>query len=80
MYELGDQGVLLKNTAEDAGTPASNVPSTCFALKIGTHVHASYGDGVIIGAQCTPGELTQYRVEKKNGEHFWGQRDELAPR
>jgi hypothetical protein len=30
-----------------------------------------------MGAQCTPGELTQYRIEKQDGERFWAQRGEL---
>ena len=31
-----------------------------------------YGEGVIIGTQCTPAQLTQCRVEKLDGELFWG--------
>ncbi len=32
---------------------------------------------VVVGAQCTPGQLTQYRVERADGERFWAQQDEL---
>jgi murein endopeptidase len=41
-------------------------------------VRAAYGEGTIIGAQCTPHELTQYRIEKKDGERFWAQASELT--
>jgi len=36
-----------------------------------------YGEGVTASAQCTPGQLTQYRVQKSDGELFWAQRGEL---
>jgi quercetin dioxygenase-like cupin family protein len=77
VYELTAQGVLMKAMAEDPGQLVTNVPHDCFALKLGTSVRGSYGEGVIIGAQCTPSELTQYRIEKKDGQRFWAQRDQL---
>ena len=77
VYELTAHGVLTKTGPEDPGRPVSTVPKDCFALKLGTRVHGSLGDGVVVGAQCTPGELTQYRVEKPGGARFWGQGDEL---
>jgi hypothetical protein len=77
MYELADKGVLLKTSAREAGSPVSTSPKGCFVLKLGTPVRGSYGEGVVVGAQCTPGQLTQYRVEKADGELFWAQRDEL---
>jgi quercetin dioxygenase-like cupin family protein len=43
-------------------------------------VHGSLGEGEVIGAQCTPGELTQYRIQKQNGERFWGQATDLEVR
>lgn len=79
-YQLTDHGVLLSTSANLPGTPASTVPSGCFDLKLGTHAHGALGDGVIVGAQCTPGQLTQYRIEKPNGELFWGQREQLTAR
>lgn len=77
MYELSDKGVLLKTSAGDPGrlTPAS--PEGCFALVLGARVRSGYGEGVIAGAQCTPGQITQYRIQKSDGELFWAQRDEL---
>jgi hypothetical protein len=77
VYELTDKGVLMKTGAEDPGRPAPMSPDGCFALKLGSSVRSGYGEGVVVGAQCTPGELTQYRVEKPDGERFWAQRDEL---
>jgi len=77
VYELTDHGVLLKATSEDPGHPVSSTPPDCFVLKLGAHVRGSYGDGAVIGAQCSPGELTQYRVDGRNGQRFWAQRQEL---
>jgi len=64
-------------TAVDPGRPTPTSPDGCFVLKLGTPVRGSYGEGLVVGAQCTPGELTQYRIEKPDGERFWAQRDEL---
>ena len=77
VYELTNHGVLFKTKAEDPGRAVSTAPPNCFSLTLGTRVHGSYGEGVVIGAQCTPEELTQYRIEKQDGQHFWAQRDEL---
>jgi hypothetical protein len=77
MYELSDKGVVLKVTAGDPGRPVSTSPKDCFVFKLGTHVQGGKGDAVIVGAQCTPGQLTQYRVERQDGELFWAQRDAL---
>jgi hypothetical protein len=77
MYELVDKGVLLKTSAGDPGRPVATNPEGCFVLKLGDRVRGGHGDGVVIAAQCTPGELTQYRVEKPDGELFWAQRPEL---
>jgi len=78
VYELTDKGVLLKASANDPGRRAELSPEGCFALKLGTRVRGSHGEGAIVGAQCTPGELTQYRIEKPDGERFWAQRGELS--
>jgi hypothetical protein len=78
IYELTDKGVLLGASAAEPGRPTPTSPPDCFALKLGTRVRGSYGEGVVVGAQCTPGQLTQYRVEKSDGERFWAQRDELS--
>lgn len=78
MYEISDQGIVLKVAAGDHGRPVSESPQGCFLLKLGTHVKGGTGEGVVVGAQCTPGQLTQYRVEMADGELFWAQRDELT--
>jgi hypothetical protein len=77
MYELTDKGVLLETSPVEPGRPAATTPPGCFFLKLGTHARGSYGEGVVVGAKCTPGQLTQYRVEKADGDCFWAQRDEL---
>jgi hypothetical protein len=77
VYELTDKGVLLKVSAGDAGSPVPTTPDGCFDLKVGTPVRGSYGEGMVVGAQCAPGQLTQYRVERADGERFWALRDEL---
>lgn len=80
IYELTDKGFLLGTSAAEPGRSAPTAPPGCFNLKLGAHVHGSDGEGVIIGAQCTPGQLTQYRIKKSNGDRFWAQRDELHTR
>jgi len=77
IYELTDKGFLLKEYSMVPGSPTPTSPPGCFVLKLGDRVRASYGEGVVVEAQCTPGQLTQYRVEKQDGERFWAQRDEL---
>lgn len=78
VYSLTDEGVLLSTSAADAGRPSSTFPTGCFDLKLGSHARGTYGEGVVIGAECTPGQLTQYRIEKPNGERFWAVREELT--
>jgi hypothetical protein len=77
MYELSSQGVSLKASAGDPGRPVRSSPPGCFALKVGAAVHGSLGDGVVAGAQCTPEQITQYRVERPDGEIYWAQREQL---
>jgi hypothetical protein len=80
VYALTDQGVLLETSPDESGSPTSASPPGCFALKLGARVRSNYGEGVVVGARCTPGQLTQYRIEKPDREHFWAQRDELNTR
>lgn len=77
-YELTDKGVSLKTIVTEPAQPTSTSPPDCFALKLGTRVRGRYGEGVVVAGQCTPGQLTQYRIEKPDGDHFWAQRDELG--
>ncbi|HET8923443.1 MAG TPA: cupin domain-containing protein [Candidatus Acidoferrum sp.] len=78
VYELTDKGVLLETSAAEPGRPTATSPSGCFALKLGARVHGSYGEGIVVAAQCTPGQLTQYRVERSDGERSWAQSNELS--
>lgn len=80
IYELTEKGILLETSAAEPGRATSTSPLGCFELNLGTHVRASYGEGVVVAAQCTPGQLTQYRIEKPNGDRFWAQREELNTR
>ncbi len=78
MYELFEKGVLLKTTAGDPGRLVPTNPEGCFVVKVGARVRGEHGEGVIVGAQCTPGQLTQYRVEKSDGDLFWAEREQLT--
>lgn len=78
LYELTDKGVLLSTSAAVPGRPTATVPGGCFDLKLGEHARAGLGEGTVVGAQCTPGQLTQYRIEKNDGERFWAVRAELT--
>jgi hypothetical protein len=79
MYALTDQGILVVKSASEPGQPTLNAPVGCFELTLGARACGMLGEGKIIGAQCTPGELTQYRIEKPDGERFWAVREELKP-
>jgi hypothetical protein len=78
IYELTNKGILLGTSAAEPGRSTSTSPPDCFALKLGARVRGSYGEGIVVAAQCTPGQLTQYRVERSDGERFWAQGDELS--
>ena len=77
LYELTENGVLISTSAAIPGHPTPTSPPNCFELALGVRVSAKYGEGVVVGAQCTPGELTQYRIQTSTGARFWVQRDEL---
>ncbi len=77
VYKLTDKGILLQTFANELGHPTPTSPSGCFVFKLGDRVRGSSSEGIVVEAQCTPGQLTQYRVERPFGEHFWAQRDQL---
>jgi hypothetical protein len=80
VYELTEKGTFLLEYLLVPGTPTQSSPSDCFAWKIGTRVHGDAGEGVVIGARCSPAnQLTQYSVRKPNGERFWATFQELKP-
>jgi hypothetical protein len=78
LYALTEAGVLLSTSAADPGRPASTFPAGCFDMKLGSRTSGTRGEGVVIGAECTPGQLTQYRIQEQNGELFWAVRQELT--
>lgn len=78
VYELTDKGVFLLTSLLQPGIPTSSSPPDCFAVRIGTRVHGDRGAGMVVGARCSPAnELTQYWVQKPNGERFWAALQEL---
>jgi hypothetical protein len=80
VYELTDHGVFVLTSLLQHGKPAQSSPPDCFALKIGEPVRGDAGEGVVVGARCSPANrLTQYWVGKPNGERFWAAVQELKP-
>ena len=72
VYQLTDKGVLFKPSLVKPGVPTSSSPPDCFRLKIGAQVHGERGDGIVVGALCSPAnQFTQYWIQKPNGERFW---------
>ena len=81
VYELTDKGVFVLKSLLGPGTPAQSIPPNCFALKIGEQVQGDRGEGAVVAARCSPAnQLTQYWIQKNNGERFWARREELKPR
>ena len=78
VYELNGEGVFLLTSLLRPGTPTTSAPSNCFTLKVGAHVHATRGEGAVVGARCSPAnKLTQYWIQKPTGERFWATLPEL---
>lgn len=77
-YELTDKGILLLTYLLRPGMPTDSAPPDCFAWKIGMHVRGEAGEGLVIGARCSPANhLTQYWVRRPNGDQFWAPFQEL---
>jgi hypothetical protein len=44
-------------------------------------VRGEAGGGIVVGARCSPSnQITQYWVQKANGERFWASFQELKTR
>ena len=72
VYELSSKGVLSKPSLLKPGVPTSSSPPECFKLTIGTRMRGERGEGVVVGALCSPAnQFTQYWIKKTNGERFW---------
>ena len=81
VYELNADGVFLLTSLLLPGRPTSSSPSNCFALKINAKVSGDAGEGLVVGARCSPSnQITQYWVQQSNGERFWATFQELIAR
>lgn len=80
VFIWNEAGVFLSKSAVSVGTPTDAPPVSCFPLKLGSHVRSRDREGIIIGAECTPGQLTQYRIESLEGKRFWAMQQEMATR
>lgn len=78
VFELSNKGVLAKPSLLKPGVATSSSPPDCFKLKIGAHMHGAKGEGVVVGALCSPANhFTQYWIMKSNGDRFWAPGQEL---
>ena len=78
-FELTPQGVTLLTSPLLPGTPTTSYPADCFPVKMGATVSSDRGEGVVIGARCSPAnQITEYWVKKSNGERFWATLQELG--
>ena len=81
VFELTSNGVLSKPSLLKPGVPTSSSPPDCFKLAIGAHMQGARGEGVVVGALCSPAnQFTQYWIKKPNGERFWATLNDLNPR
>jgi hypothetical protein len=72
VYELTDKGVFSLTSLLLPGHAISSSPPTCFALKINAKVSGALGAGRVVGARCSPtNRITEYWVQKSNGQRFW---------
>ena len=81
VYELTEKGVFSLTSLLAPGRLTSSSPPDCFALKIKAKVRGEAGEGLVVGARCSPSnQITQYWVQKSNGERFWATLQELRAR
>ena len=72
VYQLTDKGVLSKLSLLKPGVPTSSSPPDCFTLKVGAHVRGERGEGIVVGALCSPAnQFTQYWIRQPNSERYW---------
>jgi hypothetical protein len=80
VYELTSKGVLSKPSLLKPGVPTSSSPPDCFKLTIGARMQGELGEGVVVGALCSPAnQFTQYWIKRTNGERFWATFKDLRP-
>ena len=81
VYELTEEGVFSLISLLLPGTPTSSSLPDCFALKVHATVRGESGEGIVVGARCSPSnQITQYWVQKANGERFWAIFQDLKTR
>ena len=80
VFELTAKGVMAKPSLLKPGVPTSSSPPDCFKLKVGARVQGEKGDGIVVGALCSPANrITQYWVAKASGDRFWATLQNLRP-
>ena len=80
VYELTDKGIFSLTSLLLPGSATSSSPPNCFALKVNAKVRGE-AEGIVVGARCSPSnQITQYWVQKANGERFWASLQELKTR
>src|SRR5215470_1757406 len=78
VYELTGDGTFLLTSLLKPGTPTDSSPPDCFALRIGARVKGAEGEGAVVGARCSPAnQITQYWIQKSNGDRFWARLEEV---
>ncbi len=78
-YQLTDKGVLFKTSLLKPGVSTQSSPPECFKLKVGARVHGARGDGMVVGALCSPAnQFTQYWIQKPSTERFWATLQDLT--
>jgi hypothetical protein len=79
VYELTDEGVAMRTSFGAPGRVVASVPTGCFTFKLGERARAASGEGVVVGALCSPANrFTQYWVKKASGERFWAEASALT--
>lgn len=78
VYELTDQGVFSLTSLLLPGVPTLSSPPDCFALRVNDQVLGDAGEGRVVSARCSPSNrITQYWIQKPNGERFWATLQQL---
>jgi hypothetical protein len=78
VFELTNNGVLAKPSLLKPGVPTSSSPPECFKMRIGERVAGELGEGIVVGALCSPAnQFTQYWIQKSSGQRFWSTLQDL---
>jgi len=78
LYELTASGVVLSTGVGQPPDAPASPPGACFRLAIGDRVRSRWGEGRVVGGNCSPGNgLTEYWVEQRGGRRYWAIFEEL---